>query len=75
MSLNTQLNMNVLSFQSMWKKTFAEFPAREKDKTIDSMLKQIKLKTYDHGKRIKYWHAEFTSITSFFWVIKSILFS
>lgn len=45
MSLNTQLNMNVLSFQSMWKKTFAEFPAREKDKTIDSILKQIKLKT------------------------------
>lgn len=27
------------------KKNFAEFPAREKDKTIDSILKQIKLKT------------------------------
>ena len=45
---------NFEEFSARVKRTFAEFPVEELDKTIDSMQKRMKLITKNCGKRIKY---------------------
>ena len=45
---------NFKEFSARIKRTFAEFPVEEMNKTIDSMKKRMRLITKNCGKRIKY---------------------
>ena len=45
---------NFEKFSAHIKRTFAEFPVEETDKTVDRMQKSMKLITKSCGKRIKY---------------------